>query len=140
MFFCAPAPSDPSPQPLPANAPSFRSATCTTERDKFRQSANINEKANLAGQAGPPPRSGLLLKKYYFCTVEPACMNHDRTYRPVRRVPAPRLRDADGSMRQAPCRSAGHAATHPVQPLKGLPGTRATDVSYRALAPGGAGF
>ena len=29
---------------------------------------------------------------------------------------------------------------NPVQPLKGLPGTRATDVSYRALAPGGAGF
>ena len=26
-------------------------------------------------------------------------MNHDRTYRPVRRVPAPCLRDADGSMR-----------------------------------------
>ena len=66
-------------------------------------------------------------------------MNHDRTYHPVRRVPAPRLRDADGSMRQAPRRSAGYAATHPVQPLKGLPGTRATDVSYRALAPGGAG-
>ena len=64
-------------------------------------------------------------------------MNHDRTYRPVPYVPAPRLRDADGSMRQAPCRSAGHAATHPVQPLKGLPGTRATAVSYRALAPGG---
>ncbi len=84
-------------------------------------------------------------------------MNHDRTYRPVPYAPAPRLRDADGSMRQAPRRSAGHAATHPVQPLKGLPGTRATDVSYRAsvpaghagrgvalsyraLAPGGAGF
>ena len=61
------------------------------------------------------------------------------------------------SVRQAPRRSAGHAATHPVPPLKGLPGTRATDVSYRAsvpaghagrgvalsyraLAPGGAGF
>ena len=60
-------------------------------------------------------------------------------------------------MRQAPRRSAGHAATHPVQPLKGLPGTRAAFVSYRAsvpaghagrgvalsyraLAPGGAGF
>ena len=65
-------------------------------------------------------------------------MNHDRTYHPVPHVPAPRLRDADGSMRQAPRRSAGYAATHPVQPLKGLPGTRATDVSYRALAPGGA--
>ncbi len=26
-------------------------------------------------------------------------MNHDRTYRPVPHVPAPRLRDADGSMR-----------------------------------------
>ena len=64
-------------------------------------------------------------------------MNHNRTYRPV---PAPRLRDANGSISQAPCRSAGYAATHPVQPLKGLPGTRATDVSYRALAPGGAGF
>ena len=84
-------------------------------------------------------------------------MNHDRTYRPVPYVPAPRLRDADGSMRQAPRRSAGYAATHPVPPLKGLPGTRATDVSYRAsvlaghagrgvalsyraLAPGGAGL
>ena len=84
-------------------------------------------------------------------------MIHDRTYRPVPYAPAPRLQDADGSMRQAPRRSAGHAATHPVQPLKGLPGTRATDVSYRAsvpaghagrgvalsyraLAPGGAGF
>ena len=66
-------------------------------------------------------------------------MNHDRTYRPVPYVPAPRLRDADGSLRQAPCRSAGHAATYPVQPLKGLPGTRATDVSYRASVPGGAG-
>ncbi len=31
------------------------------------------------------------------------------------------------------------AAPHP-SPLKGLPGTRATDVSYRALAPGGAGI
>ena len=67
-------------------------------------------------------------------------MNHDRTYRPVPYVPAPLQRDADGSMRQAPRRSAGYAATHPVPPLKGLPGTRATDVSYRALAPGGAGF
>ena len=84
-------------------------------------------------------------------------MNHDRTFRPVPHVPAPRLRDADGSMRQAPRRSAGHAATHPVPPLKGLPGTRAASVSYRAsvpaghagrggalsyraLAPGGAGF
>ena len=67
-------------------------------------------------------------------------MNHGRTYRPVPHVPASCLRDADGSMRQAPRRSAGHAAIHPVQPLKGLPGTRATDVSYRALAPGGAGF
>ena len=67
-------------------------------------------------------------------------MNHDRTYRPVPYAPALRLRDADGSMRQAPRRSAGYAATHPVPPLKGLPGTRATDVSYRALAPGGAGF
>ena len=67
-------------------------------------------------------------------------MIHDRTYRPAHPVPAPPLRDADGSMRQAPRRSAGHAATHPVQPLKGLPGTRATDVSYRALAPGGAGI
>ena len=66
-------------------------------------------------------------------------MTHKRLYRPVPHVPAPRLRDADGSMRQAPRRSAGHAATHPVPPLKGLPGTRATDVSYRALAPDGAG-
>ena len=37
-------------------------------------------------------------------------------------------------------RYAQYAATHPVQPLKGLPGTRATDISYRALAPVGAGF
>ena len=66
-------------------------------------------------------------------------MTPSSTHRPVRRVPAPRLRDADGSISQAPCRSAGHAAIHPVQPLKGLPGTRATDVSYRALAPVGAG-
>ena len=66
-------------------------------------------------------------------------MTHKRLYSPVPYVPAPRLRDADGSMRQAPRRSAGYAATHPVQPLKGLPGTRATDVSYRALAPGEAG-
>ena len=43
-------------------------------------------------------------KKYYFCTVEQACMTHDRTYRPVPYVPAPRLRDADGSMRPLlPC-------------------------------------
>ena len=67
-------------------------------------------------------------------------MTPSSTYRPASPVPAPRLRDADGSMRQAPRQSAGHAATHPVQPLKGLPGARATDVSYRALAPGGAGF
>ncbi len=66
-------------------------------------------------------------------------MNHDRTYRPVPYVPAPRLRDADGSMCQASRRSAGHAATHPVQPLKGLPETRATDVSYRASVPAGHG-
>ena len=43
-------------------------------------------------------------------------------------------------LRPYPSISAGYAATHPVQPLKGLPGTRATDVSYRALAPVGAGF
>ena len=84
-------------------------------------------------------------------------MNHDRTYRPVPHVPAPCLQDANGSIRQAPRRFAGYAAIHPVQPMKGLPGTRATDVSYRAsvpaghagrgvalsyraLAPGGAGF
>ena len=90
-------------------------------------------------ETGRPISLRIATKKYYFCTVEQSRMNHDRTYRPVRRAPTPRLRDADGSMRQAPRRSAGHAATHPVQPLKGLPGTRATDVSYRALAPGGAG-
>ena len=67
-------------------------------------------------------------------------MIHDRTYRPVPYAPALRLRDADGSMRQAPRRSAGHAAIQPVPPLKGPHETRATDVSYRALAPGGAGF
>ena len=43
-------------------------------------------------------------------------------------------------LRPYPCRHVRYAATHPVQPLKGLPGTRATGVSYRALAPGGAGF
>jgi len=60
-------------------------------------------------------------------------------------------------LRPYPCRHVRYAATHPVQPLKGLPGTRVTDVSYRAsvpaghagrgvalsyraLAPGGAGF
>ena len=37
-----------------------------------------------------------------------------------------------------PCDS--HDPQRCVQPLKGLPGTRATDVSYRALAPGGADF
>ncbi len=67
-------------------------------------------------------------------------MTPSSTYRPASPVPAPRLRDADGSMRKAPHRSAGYAAIHPVPPLKGLPGTRATDVSYRALAPIGAGF
>jgi len=36
-----------------------------------------------------------------------------------------------------PCRHVRYAATHPVQPLKGLPGTRATDVSYRASVPAG---
>ena len=35
-------------------------------------------------------------------------MTHKRLYRPVRRVPASRLRGADGSMRQAPRRSAGY--------------------------------
>ena len=43
----------------------------------------------------PPSRSGLLRKKYYFCTVEQSRMNHDRTYRPVPCAPAPRLRGAD---------------------------------------------
>ena len=62
------------------------------------------------------------------------------TYSPIPYVPASCLRDADSPLRQAPRRFAGHAATHPVPPLKGLPGTRATDVSYRALAPVGAGF
>ena len=47
----------------------------------------------------PPSHSGLLQKKYYFCTVEQSRMSHDRTYRPVLHAPAPRLRDADGSMR-----------------------------------------
>ncbi|MBR4911871.1 MAG: hypothetical protein IKZ54_03410, partial [Bacteroidales bacterium] len=61
----------------------------------------------------------MLRKKYYFCTVEQSRMIHDRTYRPVPYAPALRLRDADGSMRQAPRRSAGHAAIHPVPPLKG---------------------
>ncbi len=41
------------------------------------------------------------------------------------------------SLQTNTCRSAGHAAIHPVQPLKGLPGTRATDVSYRASVPAG---
>ena len=36
-------------------------------------------------------------------------------------------------------RYARYAEIHPSPPLQGLPGTRATDVSYRALAPGGAG-
>jgi len=44
------------------------------------------------------------------------------------------------SLQTNTCRYARYAATHPVQPLKGLPGTRATGVSYRALAPGGAGI
>ena len=78
---------------------------------KLCRNANINKKANLAGQAGPPSRSGLLRKKYYFCTVEQSRMSHDRTYRPVLYAPAPRLRDADGSMRPIPRRSAGYAAT-----------------------------
>ena len=84
-------------------------------------------------------------------------MNRCRIYSPFRPVPAPLQRDSDGSVRSLPCRYARSAATHTVPPLKGLPGTRATDVSYRAsvpaghagrgvalsywaLAPGGAGF
>ena len=75
----------------------------------------------------------------YFRPINNSLMPFTPTYSPVPHVPAPHLRDADGFLRQAPRRSAEYAATHPVQPLKGLPGTRATDVSYRALAPGGAG-
>ena len=61
------------------------------------------------------------------------------------------------SLQTNTCRYARYAETHPVQPLKGLREPRATDVSYRAsvpaghagrgvalsyraLAPGGAGF
>ena len=40
-------------------------------------------------------------------------------------------------MRQAPRRSAGHAATHPVPPLKGLQEPRTASVSYRASVPAG---
>ena len=105
------------------------------------KSSYIKDEEKLSKERGtlktPPPHSGLLRKKYYFCTVEQSRMNYDRTYRPAPYAPAPRLRDADGSLCQAPSRSAGHAATHPVQPLKGLPGTRATDVSYRASVPAG---
>ncbi len=76
----------------------------------------------------PPSRSELLQKKYYFCTVEQSRMNHDRTYHPVPYAPAPRLRDADGSLRPhtsgvrvcsctsiatEPCRPTACAGEHP---------------------------
>ena len=57
------------------------------------------------------------------------------TYSPVPHAPA-----TAGTQSAPAWRYAQYAEPHPVQPLKGLPGTRATDVSYRALAPGGAGF
>ena len=59
-------------------------------------------------------------------------MSRHQPYRP----PLPQI-PAD-PLRGNPCDS--HDPQRCVQPLKGLPGTRATDVSYRALAPGGAGF
>ncbi len=70
-------------------------------------------------------------------------MNHDRTYRLLRPVPAPLLQDADDPMRQVPRRSAGsarYAETHPVPPLKGLRETRTASVSYWALTPDWAGL
>ena len=45
----------------------------------------------------------------YLCAVKQSRMNHDRTYRPFRCVSAPRLRDADGSVRSLPCRYARSA-------------------------------
>ena len=56
-------------------------------------------------------------------------MNRRRTYRPqIPQIPADPLR-------VNPCDSRGPRRC--VQPLKGLPGTRATDVSYRASVPAG---
>ena len=57
-------------------------------------------------------------------------MNHHQPYRPhASQIPADLIRaDTRDTRRHVP------------SPLKRLPGTRATDVSYRALAPGGAGF
>ena len=50
-------------------------------------------------------------------------------------TPAPQ--NSAECMHPYPCRHVRYAATHPVPPLKGLPGTRAADVSYRASVPAG---
>ena len=57
-------------------------------------------------------------------------MNHHQPYRPhASQIPADLIRaDTRDTRRHVP------------SPLKRLPGTRAAGVSYRALAPGGAGF
>ena len=136
-FFCAPAPSDPHPnhyRPTPRHfvrplAQPKGTSSAKAQTSTKRRTLPVKQDLHLAPDC--------YKKKYYFCTVEQSRMNHDRTYRHVPYAPALRLRDADGSMRQAPRRFAGYAATHPVQPLKGLPGTRATDVSYRASVPAG---
>ena len=60
------------------------------------------------------------------------------TYRPlISQNPAKILRIDTDNMRRFPAR---HGVSSPVQPLKGLWETRAASISYRALAPGGAGF
>ena len=71
---------------------------------------------------------------HFFGKNAPPAMSAAPTYSPL--FP----QNTAEFLRPYPCRHVRYAATHPVQPLKGLPGTRATDVSYRALAPGGAGI
>ena len=73
----------------PVNA---ASATRSVERDLQRTPSCLRGRRTSISLR-------IATKKYYFCTVEQSRMNHDRTYRPVPYAPAPRLRDADGSMR-----------------------------------------
>ena len=54
------------------------------------------------------------------------------TYNPLLHAPA-----TAGTQLATRHRYERYAATHPIQPLKGLPETRAASVSYRALVPAG---
>ncbi len=70
-------------------------------------------------------------------------MTHDRPYRPVPYVPAPRLQDADGSIcphtygvRVGPCRA---SATEPCRPTACIPSIQ-PPTFYQAASPDGDGW